>query len=113
MYYIKKIIFFKKIIIFNYFYRSRSRYSQIIEYRDQYPKFGYPETTNPDSDIKSTDLDTVNFQDIQIRPMPNGVPLFITGLVLMFLFIRGKTRKNIWFIVLNPIQLQTYFFWVK
>ena len=56
MYYIKKIsIFFKNNIIFNYFYGSGSGYPRVIEYRDGYPKFGYPETTNPDPDIKFTD----------------------------------------------------------
>ena len=76
MYYIKKIsIFLKKHIIFNYFYGSGSGYPWIIEYGDGYPKSGYPETTNPDLDIKFTDpadLDpgTSNFPDIRIRPRP-------------------------------------------
>ncbi|KAF3560100.1 hypothetical protein F2Q69_00014882 [Brassica cretica] len=55
--------------------RSGSGYPRIIEYRDGYPKSGYPETTNPDPDIKSTDPtdpdpdpDTLNFPDIRIRP---------------------------------------------
>ena len=54
---------------------SGSGYPRIIEYRDGYPKPGYPETTNPDPDIKSTDPtdpdpdpDTLNFPDIRIRP---------------------------------------------
>ena len=72
MYYIKKLVFFVKKIIFNYF--DGSGYPRIIEYRDGYPKPGYPETTNPDPDIKSTDPDpdtdpdTLNFPDIRIRP---------------------------------------------
>ena len=51
MCYIKKINIKKN--IFNYFYGSG--YPWIIEYRDGYPKSGYPETTNPYPDIKSTD----------------------------------------------------------
>ena len=73
MYYIKKIVFFVKKIIFNYFdgSGSGSGYPRIIEYRDGYPKPGYPETTNLDPDIKSTDptdQNTLNFSDIRIRP---------------------------------------------
>ena len=73
----KKLAFFVKKIIFNYFdgSESGSGYPRIIEYRDGYPKPGYPETTNPDPDIKSTDPtdpdpnpDTLNFPDIRIRP---------------------------------------------
>ena len=77
MYYIKKkLVFFIKKIIFNYFdgSGSGSGYPRIIEYRDGYPKLGYPKTTNPDADIKSTDPtnpdpdpDTINFPDIRIR----------------------------------------------
>ena len=55
MYSIKKLVFLLKKFIFNYFYGSG--YPRIIEYRDGYPKPGYPETTNPDPDIKSTDPD--------------------------------------------------------
>ena len=78
MYYIKKLVFFVKKIIFNYFDGSGSGYPRIIEYRDVYPKPAYPETTNPDPDIKSTDPtdpdpdpDTLNFPDIRIRPRAN------------------------------------------
>ena len=73
MYYIKKLVFFVKKIIFNYFDGSGSEYPRIIKYRDGYPKPGYPETTN--LDIKSTDPtdadpdpDILNFPDIRIRP---------------------------------------------
>ena len=52
MYYIN---FFKKIIIFNYFYGFGSGYLWIIEYRDGYPK------------ITNLDPDTLNFSDIRIR----------------------------------------------
>ena len=73
MYYIKKYYFKIKNIIFNYFYGSGSRYPRVIEYRDEYPKSGYLETTN--SDIKfmdPTDLDpgNLNFPDIWIRSRP-------------------------------------------
>ncbi|WZZ59640.1 hypothetical protein YC2023_059747 [Brassica napus] len=64
-----------KILDPSYFYGSRSGYPRVIEYRDGYPKSGYPETTNPDN--KSTDppdlnpdLNTLNFPDIRIRPRP-------------------------------------------
>ena len=65
--------FFKNIIIFIYFYGSGSEYPRIIEYRDEYPKSGYPETTNPDPYIKFTDPNpgTPNFLNIWIRPMPS------------------------------------------
>ena len=61
-------------MIFNYFYGCGSGYPRVIEYRDEYPKSGYPETTNPDPDIKFTDPDpgTPNFPDIRIRPRPSG-----------------------------------------
>ena len=75
MYYIKKLVFFLKNIIFNYFYGSGSGYPRIIEYRNGYPKSGYPKTMIPDPDIKFTDQldpnpdpDTPNFSDIWIRP---------------------------------------------
>lgn len=58
MYYFKKFSNLK-INIFNYFYGSgsESEYPRVIEYRDRYPKSGYRKTTNPYSDIKSTDKD--------------------------------------------------------
>ena len=69
---------FLKNIIFNYFYGSGSgsEYPRVIQYRDGYPKSGYPETTNPNPDIKfmdPTDPDpgTPNFPDIRIRPRPS------------------------------------------
>ena len=68
-YFLNFSIFTKK----KYFYGSG--YPRIIEYRDGYLKSRYPETTNPDPDIKSTDPtdpdpDTLNFPDIRIRPRP-------------------------------------------
>ena len=53
--------------MFNYFYGSG--YPRIIEYRDGYPKSGYPETTYLYPDIKSkTDMDpdTLNSPDTRI-----------------------------------------------
>ncbi|KAF3557096.1 hypothetical protein F2Q69_00016951 [Brassica cretica] len=57
------------------YFLSRSGYPWVIEYGDGYPKFVYPETTNPDPDIKSTDPTdedpdpgTLNFPNIRIRP---------------------------------------------
>ncbi|KAF3516175.1 hypothetical protein DY000_02061804 [Brassica cretica] len=50
-----------------------------IEYRDGYPKFGYPKTTISDPNIKFTDPDLdLNFPDIRIRliPPPNLLDLF-------------------------------------
>ena len=66
MYYIIKLIF---LIIF-------TDPDIHIEYWNEYPKSGYPETMNPDPDIKFTDPtdpdpDTLNFPDIRIRDRPN------------------------------------------
>ncbi|KAF3507863.1 hypothetical protein F2Q69_00005690 [Brassica cretica] len=60
----------------NQFAAMNTQQNRQQEYRDGYPKSGYPETTNPDPDIKSTDPtvpdpDTLNFSDIRIRPRAN------------------------------------------
>jgi len=98
MYYIKKIVFFVKKIIFIYFdgSGSGSGYPRIIEYRDGYPKPGYPETTNPDPDIKSTDPtdpdpnpDTLNFPDIRIRPRAS----FEVSTKGCFWFFKDRRRR--------------------
>ena len=85
MYYIKKLVFFVKKNIFNYFdgSGSGSGYPRIIEYRDGYPKPGYPETTNLDPDIKFTDLDTLNFPDIWIRPRATSKGVHISSVFVI------------------------------
>ena len=72
MYYIKNSIL--KINCYFYLFYG-SGYPRVIEYRNGYPKLGYPETTNPGLDIKSMnptdpnqDPGILNFSDIRIRP---------------------------------------------